>query len=215
MFGAFQELLHFLRGVTWKSFGILVALIIVATIGFLIFERYTSSFEFSRIQRATELLGQLEAFDKEGISESSKLGPAYNKLVDQFEKDLDEKPLSISLEGYFPQSSFFAFLRKNFWKFFAGGLPWIILWLSNFSNPQKSPPKISGLLGFLLFALAFGFVGMFLPSNPWINYFVYPVGGVFGFFILILLCFTIAALITRAIKPASKGDPATSQTKPR
>jgi|ERR1051325_5506835 hypothetical protein len=170
MTNLFTELLKFFSEFTWKKcFSILVMLLI----GFAlvsIYELYTSTFRFSRLQKAADLLSKIEEIDSRGTNASQELLRARNALVTQAVEAIDTKPITLK---FIPST--LQFSMDSGWKFLAGASFWWAIALTQIRGITDAK-KRSGIFGMTFVGFITGFAGIFIPSVwwPWFHIFILP-----------------------------------------
>src|SRR6516162_6374800 len=80
---------------TWQKLRILLAVGMVGIVGFFVYERYTSSFQFSRLQKATELLVKLQEIQIRSTNSAPEIEAARKELVAQVAQAINQKPISL------------------------------------------------------------------------------------------------------------------------
>lgn len=173
-----------------KFFGVIVVGLLAFGV-FLIYERYTSSFQLSRLQKAADLLARIQVVSGSGTNSTPDLDRARNALVAQAVKAIEEKPLSLD---FIPSK--LTFSMETLWKFAAGGALWCMFALFQLSK-LKTKEGRQAILGLLMLAGLSGFVGIFVPAIwwPWFHFLIYP---------WLLIAAVIIALVPVALVAASR-----------
>lgn len=180
MTNLFTELLKFFSEFTWKKLMSIVVMLAIAFCIVSIYETYTSTFRFNRLQKAADLLSKIEEIDSHGTNTSPELLRARKALVAQAVEAIDTKPITWQ---FIPST--LKFSMNVVWKFLAGAAFWCSLALTQIGGIGDAK-KRSPMLGMILVGIITGFIGIFVPSVwwPWFHIFVLP--WVFLIFILIL-----------------------------
>ena len=139
---------------------------------FIAFERYTSYFQLSRLEKATQILERLHQIEAdEKLSKEEDLQSIHSKLVSELNLTISRREISFSLD-------------YRFYKFLAGAAPWIFLSLIYiFGFRKKDADRTVGALAALFFGAVFGAIGLLIPDLfwPWLNFVIYPIGHFFLF----------------------------------
>src|SRR5689334_20686099 len=113
----FEALFKFFSEFTWRKLAGVFLVLIVCFGGFSLYERYTSSFKLSRLQKATELLLRIqEAQANAPTNAPPELDRARNALLAQALKAIEETPMTFEV-----LPSKLSFSVDTPLKFFAGG----------------------------------------------------------------------------------------------
>lgn len=165
-----EALFKFGSEFTWRKLLALILLGAVAFGIFLLYERYTSSFRLSRLQKASDLLIRLQEIEVHRTNSTPELERARIALMTQAAKAIEESPLSLE---FIPMK--LTFSVENAWKFLAGGALWCVIAVFQLSKLKTKSAKDS-VLGFLMLAGLSGFVGVFVPAIwwPWFHILIYP-----------------------------------------
>ncbi len=165
----------------------LAALLICGLIAFSVYERYTSYFRFTRIEKATTLLERLHELGSQ-VGNEKKMAVIHSSLVESL-----EEIVGISTKPPRKHSNMLRFLG-GFWLWFAISL--MIL------PSVKGKQDMSAIWGCWAFGLLFALFGMILPVGkwPWFHYLLYPILSLVGFFIFI-------AIIASAGSKSKKQNP--------
>lgn len=146
---------------TWRKFLTLVVVSLLAFGAFLLFERYTSSFRLSRLQKASDLLVRLQEIEQKGTNNSPELIRARQTLMNEAIKAIEEKPVSLD---FIPSKLVFSW--EYLWKFLAGAACWWLAALYQWKSTVKSAPN-HPMVGFLLIGGICGFTGIFVSPIVW------------------------------------------------
>jgi hypothetical protein len=82
---------------TWKTIFAVLVVIILAIFVLSLFERYTSSFRLTRLQRSAELIAKLQETNLTITNSSQELQADYKALVIQANEAITVKPLSLDI----------------------------------------------------------------------------------------------------------------------
>ena len=149
---------------TWRRFGFLMALAFVAIVTATFYELYTGHFRFTRIERATALLEQLneqalsvEATDNETASE------IHAALMEDLADYVSPEPTQLAAPNWMLKAA-------------AAAAPWFLLAVLFYFVTDDEYGKLLG--GLLVVAIPLSFVGAVLPDfeREWLNFVAYPVG---------------------------------------
>lgn len=157
---AFSEL-------TFRKSISLIVIVGVFVIGFVFYERFTSSFSLSRIQKEVELLDKLTDI------RSRSLDPASKKICDLLTEQLDA---AVNRRSLTPQES--SSSTKMFLKITMAVAPWVLLGVIILGDTAKKKQQIRYMsLGFLAIVVLAGAIGAVIPTLwwPYFNLIVYPI----------------------------------------
>lgn len=160
---AFSEL-------TLRRFISLILILFMFAIGFMGYERFTSSFSLARIQKSVELLTNIEELRSRDLDPESKA--LCDILLEQLQKAVAANPLSIRIV-----SEPFIVRTVIFWKFLFGGAVWFCFALFSLPKTLRGNTESRNFLyGFVVAGCAFGIVGIIVPAIwwPYFHLFVYP-----------------------------------------
>jgi len=147
-----------------KQIGFLVGLAICVLVFVGIYEHYTSSFRFSRLEKGTALLKELDTL-KKSTGSDDHLSAVYDRIL----LELDEV-----LGVEFPK------LRSHskLLRFGVGMIPWVALSLLFVPRIRKgAKDELNIIYVICAFGAFCSLVAMFLPESawPWMHALVYPV----------------------------------------
>jgi len=77
------ELIKFFSEFTWRKFIGVAFMTMVIVILFSVYEFYTSSFRFSRLQNSAELITKLEEMESKALSQNEDLKQARRTVITQ------------------------------------------------------------------------------------------------------------------------------------
>lgn len=162
---------------TWKRFLSLIVFLVIVLLGFLLYERYTSNFQLSRIQKTAEILELLQKIQAQQEM-SPEIALIHSQLAVELEAVLNAKPWSVA----FPEVIKIENGPQTIGKFIAGGFLWILF--ACFTIPgivKKDQGSIGAFIVLCLIGIFFGWVGTKIPTIwwPWMNLIIYPIGHVF------------------------------------
>jgi hypothetical protein len=180
MTNLFTELIKFFSEFTWKKFFSVIVMLAVFFIIVSIYEIYTSAFRFSRLQKAADLLAEIQTIDSHGTNSTPELERAKKALISQAVEAIDTKPMTLD---FVPST--LKFSMDGLEKFFAGGLIWYIFALTQI---RKIGKPNNPFVGMILIAVISGFTAMFVRSIwwPWFHILIYPWIFLFGIGMLLL-----------------------------
>jgi hypothetical protein len=134
------------------------------------YERYTSSFTLSRLQKSAELIAKLQEMELTIKNNSPELQSDYRALVTQASEAIKTKPLSLDI---LPTT--LRFSMDIVWKFFAGGA--LFFFLGTFLLIiTKDKSRWMLLSGTFQVGVLTGFFAMWIPAVdwPWFHIFIFP-----------------------------------------
>ena len=149
---------------TWRRLLFVISLVFLAIVGVTFFERYTGHFRFSRIERATGLLAQLnEQTDAVAASPKEATKQIHSALLDDLADYVSPSKSDISAPLWVKKAG-------------AAACPWFILAVIFYFVTKRG--EYMGLIGGLLVvAVPLTFIGAILPdyTQSWINFYGYPI----------------------------------------
>lgn len=178
---------------TWKKLRILLAVVVVAIVALFVYERYTSSFQFSRLQRATDLLAKLQEIQIRATNSAPEIDAARKQLVAQVVQAINQKPITLD---FVPSK--LSIQMDSLLKFAAGGALWCFLALFYIPKLRTKEGKNS-FIGLIMMAGLTGAIGIFVPPIwwPWFHLLLFPWLLIFAF-ITVLIPFAIVAARKKA-----------------
>ena len=147
--------------------GFLLGLLTLVSVTVWIYESYTDAFRLARIQEEIQLLEQLaDLAKKPGVKEDKDLQAVYQGLTRELDAVVNRGVVTLALTPG---------VRKGL----TAAAPWVVValfFVPGLLRGEKDPQN--ALLGFIVFAVPFVFVGTVLPafSSSWINDWLYPWG---------------------------------------
>ena len=170
MTNLFTELLKFFGEFNLKKFFATVVMTLIALALFSIYEFYTSSFRFSRLQKAADLLHRIDEIELQGTNTSPELQRARKTIVTQAVEAIVTKPFTLEIIP-----STLKFSMDGVWKFMAGAALWLFFALFQIGG-LTDPKKRSTFFGLVTVAIITGFMGMFVANYwwPWFHIFIFP-----------------------------------------
>ncbi|MBJ6726550.1 type IV pilin protein [Geomesophilobacter sediminis] len=147
---------------SWKRLFTTVLAIVISIVGLLVFERYTSSFELNRIQKAAEILSNLQKIDTYHTPSSNEVESVKHQLLTDLTKCIKQKPLTIEL----PEIMLSGVWSTRIKNFVSGAAPWLILAvLSLPAALNRKPPNTTSFATFGVFAVVCGAAAIYLNLN--------------------------------------------------
>jgi len=116
-----EKLLVFFSEFTWRRFFALLVVAALLFVAFSLFERYTSSFRLSRLQKTADLISKIQEIELTITNASPEVRSDYKAVVAQVTDAVNSKPLSLD---FIPSTLHFS--MDGFWKFIAGGSLWVV-----------------------------------------------------------------------------------------
>jgi hypothetical protein len=158
---------------TWRRLVFLAVLLVICSAGMWAFETYTQSFKLARIERQLSLLEKLATIsartELKGNSDLQALSVSLTKQLRETDITL---PTSYELLPWAKK----ALAAAAAW--FVLGL--FILLLPN-AYTRTSPASASVFAGMTVVASPFIALAVAMPTDPWVNYALYPIGHIFLF----------------------------------
>lgn len=183
MFPLLEAILKVFSELTFRRFISLILILVIFMCVFVGYERVTSSFSLSRIQKSAELLSKLTELRGRSLDPESKA--ICDKLVLQLQKAVDSDPLSLSIV-----STPFVMKTEFLWKFLFGGAAWFIMALFNLPKAiKREKVSINNFYVLLVVGCIFGGIGLFIPAFwwPYFHLLVYPFLAVMIFLVIGLI----------------------------
>ena len=156
---------------TWRRLVFLAALLVVCTAGIWAFETYTQSYKLARLERQVALLEKLAIINSQT---EIKADPELQAIAVSLKKQLRDTDVTIPVSFELLPCAKKALATAAAW--FVFGL--FILLLSN-KCTRTGPETASVFAGMTVVASPFIALSMALPTNPWLNYAIYPIGHLF------------------------------------
>jgi hypothetical protein len=177
-----KEIVEVVTEFTWRKFFALLVVLAIMIVAFSGYERYTSSFRLSRLQKSAELIAKLQEIDLTITNNSQELQSDYRALVAQANEAITTKPLSLDI---FPTT--LRFSMDVLWKFLAGGAVWFVIGFIMLLK-MKGTEAWSALGGSSMIGIIAGFLSIWIPAIwwPWFHLFIYPLIFIFGFFLVMV-----------------------------
>lgn len=160
---------------TWRRFVFVAVLCALSASVLWAYEAYTQHFKLVRIERQVDLLEKLAAVKlKTGPLQSPELRSIEEAIQLQL---LDTTRTSSAEYELLPWAK----------KAIAAALAWIVFGFFVALIPNAytltEPATASVVAGMTVFATPFIAASILLPTNPWINYILYPIGHIFLVFV--------------------------------
>ena len=159
---------------TWRRFLAIIVFAALALSSVLLYERYTSNFRLSRVQRTAEALKTLREIERLGLESGSDTAELHAALVTELQTTLNAEPLSIRLPSFYQAT----LKHANVYKFLAGGFWWFLFAVFTFRSALRGDKDAgSAAIAFIVLGVFFGGIGWLLPTYrwPWFNLVLYPV----------------------------------------
>lgn len=171
---------------TWRRLVFLAALLVVCTAGIWAFEAYTQSYKLARLERQVALLEKLSMVSTQT---EIKADPDLQAVAISLKKQLRDTDVTLPASFELLPWARKALATAAAW--FVFGL-FILLVPNTYTRTQ--PETASIFAGMTVVASPFIALSIALPTDPWLNYAIYPIGHLFllGFFLL-----WVARLMTR------------------
>lgn len=156
---------------TWRRLVFLAALLAVCSAGLWAFEAYTQSFKLSRIERQVVLLEKLASVTtRPEIKSNTDLRALSDSLTNQLRDTDITLPVRYELLLWAKK----ALAAAAAWVVF--GL--FVVLVSN-TYTRTAPEMTSVFAGMTVVASPFIALAVAMPTDPWINYALYPIGHIF------------------------------------
>lgn len=152
---------------------LLPAVVIILIVALLVLDSVTGFLFFINMERKVAILNELHSLAQDGITQDPELSPIFQKMVAELAA---YKPVSLSI----PRISAITEIPglEDFLKFLSGAfLPLAVAVDAYFRREQRKEEWKHTVVGGLVLALVFGFIGILLPTfyRPWVNYLGYPI----------------------------------------
>lgn len=160
---------------TWRRFVFVALLCAFSGSALWAYEAYTQHFKLGRIEHQIELL---EKFTTAKSKSATHSNPALRSIEDAIQAQLLETTRTSSSEYELLPSArkvIAAALARIVFGFFIALIP--------SSYTKTEPATASVVAGMTVFATPFIAAAVLLPTNPWINYVLYPIEHIFLVFI--------------------------------
>jgi hypothetical protein len=149
---------------SWPRLSFVVAFLVIVVGGFFVYEKYTGSFELTRLDREAAILERVLALQKsaQDITDKDLLASLEN--------------LKARLRGFSQPQLEGAVLSPSAKKALYAALPWVLLILV---LQMASGPSSKAVAGVMIFAVPLVLLSVYLPDfeSQWINYYLIPWGG--------------------------------------
>ncbi|WP_139182734.1 hypothetical protein [Oryzisolibacter propanilivorax] len=165
---------------TWRRLVFLAVFLVIAGGGLSVFEIYTQSFKLARIEKQVVLLEKLaSSSSKQEIKTNPELHALASSLIMQLRATDVSVPVSYQLLPWTKK----ALAAAAAWFIF--GL-FILLIPNNYTRTK--PETASVFAGMTVVASPFIALSTAIPTSPWLNYAIYPIGHIFViiFFLLVV-----------------------------
>lgn len=175
---------------TWRRLVFLAVLITIAASSIWGYEQYTQQFKLSRIEKQISLLEKLSAVaNHESIRLNPNLKALQSKIEIQLKETTEVETAEYEIEPWAKKS-------------LAAAAAWIIFgiciaFIPNYYRSTQTATT-SVISGMLVFASPFIAAAAWLPTNPWLNYAVYPIGHIFA---LVFAMMLFVFWIRRKVRP--------------
>lgn len=182
---------------TWRRLVFLAILLAVCAMGLWGFEAYTQTFKLARIERQVALLEKLAVVSaRTDVRGSSDLQALATSLTKQLRETDITLPASYELMPWAKK----ALATAAAW--FVFGL--FILLIPN-TYTRTNPETASVFAGMSVVAAPFVALSVAMPTDPWLNYAIYPIGHIF---LLGLFMLWLGRFMTKKNAGRSKGNAA-------
>lgn len=163
---------------TWRRLVFLTVVLVVAGFGLSAFEIYTQSFKLARIEKQVALLEKLaSSTSRPEVKANSELQALASSLITQLRGSDVSLPVSYELLPWAKK----ALATAAAW--FVFGL-FILLIPNNYT--RTTPETASVFAGMTVVASPFIALSTALPTSPWLNYALYPIGHIFLLIFILL-----------------------------
>lgn len=167
---------------TWRRLVFLAVLLAIAASSIWGYEQYTQQFKLSRIDKQISLLERISSFsNSEAIRENPTLKALQSRIEIQLKETTEIETAEYEIEPWAKKS----LAATAAWLLF--GI--CIAFIPN-SYTSTQPATTSVISGVLVFASPFIAAAAWLPTNPWLNYAIYPIGHIFAL-VFAMLFFTL------------------------
>nr|WP_315241394.1 hypothetical protein [uncultured Albidiferax sp.] len=163
---------------TWRRLVFLAALLAACTAGIWSFETYTQSYKLARLERQVSLLEKLAVVSSQA---EIKADPDLQAVAISLKKQLRDTDVTIPA-----RFELLPWARKAL----ATAAAWFVfgLFIALIPNTytRTRPETASVFAGMTVVASPFVAMSIALPTDPWLNYAIYPIGHLFllGLFLL-------------------------------
>ena len=156
---------------TWRRLFLLAVLLVIAASSIWGYEQYTQKFKLTRIEKQILLLERISSLgNNKAIRESSTLTALKSRIEIQLKETPEIETAEYEIELWAKKS-------------LAAAAGWIIFGICIAFIPNSytstQPATTSVISGMLVFASPFIAAAAWLPTNPWLNYAIYPIGHIF------------------------------------
>jgi hypothetical protein len=184
MTNLFTELIKFFSEFTWRKLVAVIFMVLILVGLFSIYELYTSSFRFNRLQNAAELLIKLEQMESTATNQNDQLKQARTALITQATEIINNKPITVSI---IPTKLDFTLSFGWFYKFVFGASFWFVIAVFVRLKAKNTKDK-SASLGMLTFSVFTGISGMYFSEIwwPWFHIFILPLLSLVGLAVLVV-----------------------------
>lgn len=157
---------------TWRRLVLLAVLFAIAASSIWGYEQYTQKFKLARIEKQIFLMEKLSSLaNNEAIRGKSTLKALQIRIEIQLKETTEIETAEYEIEPWAKKS-------------LAAAAAWIIFGICIAFIPNSyastQPATTSVISGMLVFASPFIAAAAWLPTNPWLNYAIYPIGHIFA-----------------------------------
>lgn len=156
---------------TWRRLVFLAALLVVCTAGIWAFETYTQSYKLARLERQIALLDKLAMVS---TKTEIKADPDLQAVAVSLKKQLRDTDVTLPANFELMPWARKALATAAAW--FVFGL-FVLLVPNTYTRTQ--PETTSIFAGMTVVASPFIAFSIALPTDPWLNYAIYPIGHLF------------------------------------
>jgi len=156
----------------WPAILSVIFLLIVSIWGY---ERLTSNFYLSKLERKVTLLKELQSIANSGIDNQPELKPIYSSTIGELEAIDISQPLLPSLPSLNLGTT------TSIWKAISGAILWILIMAFGLSTEVQKAGRVTGTvvglgIALVLISLLFAWFGTLIPTllYPWVNYIGFP-----------------------------------------